>query len=643
MQSFVRIWILFSAAVVSAGWVLSATHTLNRLGYFCFFFLMAVAGSVCLWLCSRSHPEGCGTEWRQAFGKLPRRFRRVAPLCFLAILLLSLIGGFLYGSTNIDTAAYRVPRVLHWLGQGHWHWIYTYDPRQNSTACDFEWLAAPLIEFTGTDRFLFLINGVSYLMLPGLIFSVFRRFGVRPRVAWWWMWFLAAGWCYALQAGSTGNDGFAAVYALAAMDLALRAREAASCGDLFLSLLAISVACGTKQNNLPLLLPWFVAVSGSIKLVRMRPLTAVFVAVVALLISPGPIIVANWVHTGNWMGYSRHSSGLENPLWISARANGSPFWTAAANIVLVAIQNLTPPYFPLAERVNGMMDRFLQTPFGMSQFAAPANCAKLSRFANELSAGIGPGVCVLMFFAVFGPLKLRKTPVAGQVLGRDGFFKCLRLSPWVALLPVLAKAGIGASIARLLAAYYPLMFPLILAQPGHSRLVRKKWWQGLGVASMLFTAGLLVVSFDRPLFPVRTLVRNLQQSHPDSKITHSLSRLYAISPSSIGENHDLLAGLLPHDGETIGYSSDGGIIEPDLWFPLGSRKVAEVRVEDSPERLRSLGIRYVVIDETFLKLSNETIEQWAARFDADVVAHPDFKPEAAQPAIEIWVVRLHPG
>ena len=390
---------------------------------------MAVAGGIYLWRSFRSHSGRCRRQWRQSFSKLMRRFRRAGPLCFLAILLLSLIGGLLYGSTNIDTAAYRVPRVLHWLGQGQWHWIYTYDPRQNSTACDFEWLAAPLIEFTGTDRFLFLINWVSYLMLPGLVFSVFRRFGVRPRVAWWWMWFLAAGWCYALQAGSTGNDCFAAVYALAAMDLALRARETASCGELFLSVLAISLACGTKQNNLPLLLPWSVAAIGSIKLVRMRPAIGVLVAVVALLVSPVPISIANWVHTGNWMGYPRHTSGLENPLWISARANGSPFWTAAANVVLIAIQNLTPPYFPLAERVNGMMDRFLQTPFGMSQFAAPANCAKLSRFADELSAGIGPCVCLLILFAVFGALKLRTTPAVGQISGRDRLLGWLRVSP----------------------------------------------------------------------------------------------------------------------------------------------------------------------------------------------------------------------
>ena len=89
-----------------------------------------------------------------------------------------------------------------------------------------------MILFTHTDRFLFLINWISYLLLPGLIFSVFTRLQVRPRVAWWWMWFLASGWCFALQAGSVDNDSLAAVYILAAVDLALRAREKKSAADL---------------------------------------------------------------------------------------------------------------------------------------------------------------------------------------------------------------------------------------------------------------------------------------------------------------------------------------------------------------------------------------------------------------------------
>ena len=95
----------------------------------------------------------------------------------------------------------------------------------NIAATGFEWLSAPLLLFTRTNQFLFLINWASYLMLPGLIFSVFTRLQVRPRVAWWWMWLLASGWCYVLQASSDMNDSFAVIYALASVDFALRAQE----------------------------------------------------------------------------------------------------------------------------------------------------------------------------------------------------------------------------------------------------------------------------------------------------------------------------------------------------------------------------------------------------------------------------------
>ena len=72
------------------------------------------------------------------------------------------------------------------------------------------------------------------------------------KVAWWWMWLLASGWCFALQAGSIANDSFAAIYILAAVDLALRARETKSVSDLWLSLLAAALAqmCVVKEKPL---------------------------------------------------------------------------------------------------------------------------------------------------------------------------------------------------------------------------------------------------------------------------------------------------------------------------------------------------------------------------------------------------------
>lgn len=151
--------------------------------------------------------------------------------------------------------------------------------------CVFEWLSAPLILFTRTDRLLFLINLASYLMLPGLIFSVFTRLQVRPRTAWWWMWFLSSGWCFALQAGSDVNDSFAAIYPLAAVDFALRARESKRVADLWLSVLAAALLTRVKQNNIPLALPWAMAAWPSVRLLLARPVASTLVGATGLLVS----------------------------------------------------------------------------------------------------------------------------------------------------------------------------------------------------------------------------------------------------------------------------------------------------------------------------------------------------------------------
>src|SRR6185503_3111471 len=111
-----------------------------------------------------------------------------APLLFLALSVAAFVSGAIYGSSNFDSLGYRIPRVLHRLGEERWHWIHTLDIRLNVVGTGFEWLEAPLILLTRTDHWLFLINFLSYLLLPGLLFSVFTRLGVRPRAAWWWMW-----------------------------------------------------------------------------------------------------------------------------------------------------------------------------------------------------------------------------------------------------------------------------------------------------------------------------------------------------------------------------------------------------------------------------------------------------------------------
>ena len=83
-----------------------------------------------------------------------------------------------------------------------------------------EWLTAPLLLFTKSDRALFLINLISFLLLPGAGLQRVHagRCSPDPRVAWHWMWLLPTGYNFLLQAGSVANDTFPTVYAMAALD-----------------------------------------------------------------------------------------------------------------------------------------------------------------------------------------------------------------------------------------------------------------------------------------------------------------------------------------------------------------------------------------------------------------------------------------
>ena len=130
----------------------------------------------------------------------------------------------------------------------------------NDRACGIEWLSAPVLLFTHSTRGLFLINFLPFLLLPGLVFSVFTQLGVRARVAWHWMWLLPTGYNFILQAGGNANDTFPAVYALAAVDFGLRAWKSRRPADLWHSLLAAALLTGAKASNLPLLLPWAIVI-----------------------------------------------------------------------------------------------------------------------------------------------------------------------------------------------------------------------------------------------------------------------------------------------------------------------------------------------------------------------------------------------
>jgi len=96
-----------------------------------------------------------------------------------------LAGGLLHAPANFDGLMYRGSRVLYWVAEGGWHWFHTSNERMNTRGCAFEWMSLPFYMFLKSDRMLFLINWMGFLILLGLCFKLFRSCGLSGRISWW--------------------------------------------------------------------------------------------------------------------------------------------------------------------------------------------------------------------------------------------------------------------------------------------------------------------------------------------------------------------------------------------------------------------------------------------------------------------------
>ena len=627
MPTAILIWVWFCACLNCVGWTLSALHQLNAAGYLVALLIGFVA--FVAW-------------WKQTFGriflhiswrKLKHRFRRPFPLAFLILAAMAFLGGAMYGPSNYDALAYRIPRVLHWLAAGQWHWIHTIFPRINTRSCGIEWVSAPVMALLGTDRWLFLINFISFLLLPGLVFSMFTRLGVRRRVAWYWMWIVPTGYGFLLQAGSVGNDLFGAIFALAAVDFALRANRSRRPRDFFASLLAAALMTSAKTNNLPLLLPWAVAILPSLGWMRRRTLMILAVGVWALLASALPTLVLNFKYCGDWSGLALETSGLKN----------DPVFMAGANTVLLAIENFVPPVFPLAGQWNQCAERMMPAGLGerlQQTILWPDSKLQLPEMQMEENAGLGFGVCVLllasMVAAVFAG---RNQPSDTRPGDRARLWQtCVRLAPIVSLVALMTQSHMGDN-SRLFIAYYAFLLPPVLAGNGPERVVTRRWWQLSAFAVFIMAAGLLVVSPARPLFPALTLVEKLQARRPDS---HPLARMREVYSVYRGRNDGFAPAraALPPDLKVLGMVTFDDP-ETSLWRPFGSRRVEHVGPHDTAADLKRRGIEYVLIKGEILgQWFQCPLDDWLKRMNAQVIQTLPLNLRASRGALDWYLVKL---
>ncbi len=628
-MKFAKLWIWVSVLASLAGWSLSAIGQLNQFGYL-IFFAIAIAG---LFLCRKTFdlPNlGKFPVWNKILRRFCQPVRRPLPVAFALLAVLIFIGGVIYPPSNYTGLNYRLSRTLQWLAHGGWFWIHTPIFRMNDRACGIEWLSAPLLLFTKSDRLLFLLNFLPFLLLPGLVFTVFTRVGVRARVAWRWMWLVPTGYDYLLQAGGNANDTFPAAYALAMLAFGARAWVSRQPTDLWYSVLAAALLTGAKAGNIPLLLTCAILIFPLLPILRRHWKMTAFIILLSAVVSFLPTAALNIYYIHDWSGLSIERAGMnmKHPL--------VGIW---GNALLLLLNNFLPPLFPLAgwwnAHILSVLPHFLTAPMEAN---FEEGFQSLPELPTEDWAGFGFGLSVLLLVAI---------PAA--FFRRDGIGKnpalaipknlCLAVlaAPWLALLIFSMKSGM-VTPHRIIGPYYPLLLPALLLGAGQAQVVRRCWWRALVGAVLVLALVVLVLTPDRPLWPAKTILPRLAARHPDQPAIARALEVYTV----YSKRFDALAGvraLLPPDLKVVGFIGNEDDCDISLWRPFGARRVEQLILTDSPAYIRQRA-QYVVLGGFNLKEHGQTIDSWLQNSGAELVGSTNAILKASEGSQPWYVVRF---
>jgi len=548
-------------------------------------------------------------------------------LAFLAI-----SGGFFHAPNNYDALAYRVPRILNWIAEGQWHWIPTIFQRLNTRACGIEWVSSPLLLLTGSDRLLFLPNAVSFLLMPGLVFGVLFRLGVRKRLAWQWMWILPTGYCYLLQAGSIGNDLYGTVLALCAVDLALRSRESVRVEWTLLSILAAGVMTAGKTNNMTLGLAWIVILSPRLwDAVRKHTVKTLAVMIVAASASFLPTALLNQWYSGEWSG-----SRVEG---LDAYTKGAPLARLGNNLALTALQNAVPPVFPFASQWNDLIDATLPHAYRerMEVLFEPGGAHwRLPELQIEEDASVGFGIMLLLLVGIAA--SFGKGPAG--VPRHDPMRLGLSVAACTAagFLAYCSHSGLSA-VGRYFGFYFPYLLAPLLWLSGFSRVARSRFWKTCCVLVFGMGGLLLFLSPARPLFPLETTLSAVGSRGASSPLMQRVAGVYS---TYAGRNEAFFPLVEKFQGEkTIGiFTFDDP--ETSLWKPFGSRRVVHITPGDDGNGIRARGVRVGAFDAKKLeKYTGMSPDSWCRRVGAIPINKVTLELRAGSGPVE-WTVIAFP-
>jgi hypothetical protein len=315
----------------------------------------------------------------------------------------------------------------------------------------------------------------------------------------------------------------------------------------------------------------------------------------------------------------------------------SPVAGILGNAVLLITNNFVPTFFPMAHWWNahslslfpGALVRLMNANF-------ESGYQMLGEMPTEDWAGIGFGVSMLVLISVIAGCFARGT--APRFKFRASHL--VLVAPWISLLAYCMKSGM-VTPARLIAPYYPLLFPLLLIGVGQSQIVRRCWWQvSAGVVFVLALAAVIVVP-SRPLWPADTILAKAVEKHPNQAQLQRAQKVYQV----YRQRSDPLAAIrehLPENLKVVGFMGTDDDLDISMWKPYGSRRVEPFLVEDSPEHIRQLGIEYAVVSGLELNTKHVTIDEWLKKNGAEIIFTTNATMTVQQGSEPWYLVRLQP-
>jgi hypothetical protein len=592
---------VFSTITILSGWILSIFRRLT----WEVLLLFAIIILFFLVIGRKASYRSAYARFRLLIRRFMARLQRPLPLMFHIALLFGFVGGLVYSPNNYDALSYRIPRIMDWFYNGGWYWIPTANERMNYSGVVQEWLFSPLILAFRSFKPLFLINVVFFALLPYLVFSIFRRLGIRIRVAWWWMWLLPLSMGIVLQAGGIGNDLLGVFFFLVAIDTALRFRETGSVNFLICSVLAMGLCTGVKLSNLPLALPWVMLIILSWRKVLQHIWKFVIVVFISTLISITPIVILNRMHTGSWTGdpANRYELKVQNPIA-----------GIVGNTILIAVNNLVPPVLPFAKQIESLVNNL--PPFQPKSWLVqefPNFRIPLNELPQEEASGAGLLITLLLAFSLIRsekPEELLYTDEKGLTRNQTALFFSAFILAAIVFFALLGST----SSARLFLPYTPPLVAFVLWLRDSSRLVRTRTWFAAVNLCVVLTLVIVILSPSRPLFPAGAFLNLLKPLTPTGVIDRAATvyETYANRADAFAE----VRKDLGKDDLVLGFLSSGNDLETSLWLPFGSRRIVHVLPDTTPTSLKSAGINKVLVSQLAIQslpVSSQNKLDWLLR------------------------------